>query len=588
VGIVDEDVVAVRERADIVAVASQFMQLKKVGRRWTGLCPFHGEKTPSFSINGEAGLYYCFGCQAKGDTITLVRELQHLDFVGAVEWLAAQTGITLRYTDRAEGEGRKRKARLTEAVEQAVEWYHERLLNAPDAGPARAYLRQRGLDGVTVRQYRIGWAPDDWDQLARHLALDNKDLEQAGLGFVNSRGRQQDFFRARVLFPIFDAQGSPVGFGGRKMPGADGPKYRNTAQTPLYDKGKVLYGLHWAKDAIVKADEAIVCEGYTDVIGFARAGIPRAVATCGTALTEEHVRLLKRFARRLVLAFDPDAAGNAAASRVYEWEQRHELEVAVVALPAGQDPGDMAASDPEGLRAAVESPQPYLGFRVEQALASGRTDNPEGRARTAEAALAVIREHPSELVRDQYVMTVADRCRVDVDRLRASLRGGSRVRVEPDARPQRASGVGTPETVALRLAVDEVKGPEMLALLDEVLFADDLHARAYRALRDAGGDLHVALDAGEPEAADLLQRLAVEDATGEPSDSRRVLLRLAGNREMSLLRSESLAADRPEEFAPLVKWLHDRIEEVSPESRSERAVEDQLLSWLVQRSEERS
>ncbi len=449
-GILDEDVVRVRETADFVKVAQDFMQVKKVGSRWVGLCPFHGEKTPSFSINAEQGLYYCFGCQAKGDIITFVRELQHLDFVGAVEYLAARSGITLRYTDKFEGESRKQRSRLTDALVEAVEWYHQRLLTGPDAGAARRYLRERGLDGEQVRRFRIGYAPDGWDLLARHLKLPDQVLADTGLGFLNRRNRQQDFFRDRILFPIFDPQGSPVSFGGRKLPGAEGPKYRNTAETKLYAKSKVLYGLNWSKDEVVRTDEVIVCEGYTDVIGFAAAGLNRAVATCGTALTEEHVRLLKRFAKRVVLAFDPDAAGQAAADRFYAWERKYSVDVSVADLPPGQDPGDLSRSDPERLRAAVDGAAPFLGFRVERVLAGADLRTPEGRGRAAERSLAVIAEHPSEFVRDQYLMEVADRVRLDADRLRASLgdgsalgaaRSGAESGAEPVRAPSRHQGV---------------------------------------------------------------------------------------------------------------------------------------------------
>ncbi len=585
-GIVDDDIATVRDRTDMVAVASQFMQVKRVGRRWVGLCPFHGEKTPSFSINATEKLFYCFGCQAKGDVITLVRELQHTDFVGAVEWLAGQCGVQLRYTDKGQGESRKRRTLLIEALERAVDFYHDRLLTGAEAGPARAYLRQRGFDGDTVRRFRVGWAPDDWDQLTRHLQLPDPMLIDTGLGFVNRRRRQQDFFRGRVLFPIFDAQGSPIGFGGRAMPGADGPKYRNTGQTPLYDKSKVLYGLNWAKDDVVKADEVIICEGYTDVIGFSAVGLDRAVATCGTSLTEEHVRMLTRFARRVVLAFDPDAAGAAAAERVYAWEQTHELEVAVADLPPGEDPGDLARSDPDRLRAAVEEPKPFLGFRVDRALGAGHTDTPEGRARVAQAALDVIREHPSELIRDQYVMEVADQCRIDVDRLRASLRTGAQP-PSPEPAPRRRVGVDTPETVALRLAVDTEHRPVMLPLLHEVLFVDDLHAAAFRALQEADGDLHAALETADPRATELLVRLAAEEVTGEPSDSRRTLLRLEGWREVDRLRRELRRDGDPAALQPLLSWLLVRLEEVRPDARPSREVEDQLVTWLAERAEER-
>lgn len=588
-GILDEDVARVREATDFVAVAGQFMQLKRVGRRWSGLCPFHGEKTPSFSVNAEQGLFYCFGCQKKGDVITFVRELEHLDFVSAVEYLAGRAGLTIRYTERGEGEGRKERQKLLDAMREAVDWYHHRLLSGADAGPARRYLRERGLDGEQVRRYQVGWAPDDWDSLARALKLPRKVLEDTGLGFVNARNRTQDFFRGRVLFPIFDPQGEPVAFGGRKLPGTDGPKYRNSSETKLYSKSKVLYGLNWAKDDVVRADEVVVCEGYTDVIGFASAGVPRAVATCGTSLTEDHVRLLTRFAKRLVLAFDPDAAGQAAAERVYEWEQKLEIDVAIADLPSGQDPGDLSRSDPDRLRASVERSLPFLGFRVERVIAAGKLRSPEGRARAAEGALAVIAEHPDELVRDQYVMQVADRCRIDLDRLRASLRGPRPAirRSAPTARRPARRGDSNQRRV-LRLAVDAEQGAATMPLLREVLFTDDASLRAYRALRDADGDLHRAVEAADPELAELLQRLAVEDTIDDPRDIRRALLREAATRCRTELEREAREADDWGAYSTSINWLQAQLDAIRDEARPGQGVEDQLLAWLAERSEERA
>jgi DNA primase len=435
-GIHDEDVAAVRAASDIVAVVSQYTPLRRVGQRWQGLCPFHTEKTASFSVNAAENLYFCFGCQARGDVITFVREKEQLDFVGAVEWLAAKANISLRYTDRQEGEGRKRRARLIDTLARAVAWYHERLMSGADAGAARRYLRDRGLDGELVRQFQIGWAPDAWDALSRALRLDDELADGTGLARRNSRGRLQDHFRSRVLFPIYDDRGDPIGFGGRILPGAETSgnegKYKNTRETTLYNKSKVLYGLDRSKAAIVSAGTAVICEGYTDVIGFHRAGVPLAVATCGTALTDDHVTLLTRFAaRRLVLAFDADGAGQAAAERFYRWEREHDVEVAVADLPPGQDPADVAASDPPRLVAAVERATPFLRFRLDRAFAAADLSTNEGRARAAERALAIVAEHPADLVRDQYVMEVASRCRIEPDRLRAQL---DRIRADPGRR----------------------------------------------------------------------------------------------------------------------------------------------------------
>src|SRR5436309_10214509 len=328
-GILAEDIARVRQATDFVELAGDHIALKKVGQRYIGLCPFHAEKTPSFSINASEGLYYCFGCQAKGDVITFVREVEHLEFAEAVERLASKAGVQVRYDQAAVSQDRQRRDRLVEVMKKAVDWYHERLLSSDDAATARSYLRSRGYDGDVVRQFQRGWAPDDWDALARTLKVSDDLLRDTGLGFVNRRNRQQDAFRGRVMFPIFDPRGDPVAFSGRALPGADGPKYKNSAESPLYSKSKILYGLNWAKADVVQAGEVVVCEGSTDVIGFFVAGIPRAVAGWGTPLTVDQVRSLKNFGRRLVLAYDADSAGQAAAERLSEWEQRYEVDIAI-------------------------------------------------------------------------------------------------------------------------------------------------------------------------------------------------------------------------------------------------------------------
>jgi DNA primase len=579
-GIVDEDVARVRDGVDITAIVGQYVQLKRVGRRFVGLCPFHAEKTPSFSVNAEQGLYYCFGCQAKGDVITFLREIEHLDFVGAIETLAGRAGITLRYTDRVEGEGRKRRAALVDAMARAVDWYHARLLSGGDAGRARGYLRSRGIDGEVVRQFRIGWAPDAWDELARDLRLPDAVWQSSGLGFLNRHNRQTDAFRGRVLFPIFDANGDPVAFGGRALPGADGPKYKNSPETPIYTKSKVLYALNWTKAEIVAANEAVVCEGYTDVIGFSQVGYRRAVATCGTALTEDHLHLLGRFAKRVVLAFDADAAGQHAAERFYAWERKLELEVFVADLPEGVDPGELAITDPDRLRAAVDDAKPFLQFRVDRVLAVANVATAEGRAAAAEAALDVIREHPSELVRDQYVMTVADRCRIDPDRLRARLRapGAARVRVDRPAPRPTAEVRDNPELEVLRHAIQTPA--TLAAYLSDDLFVNERNLAAYRALA-ASETLHEALERADAGAAELLQRLAVEETDSDPYDALSRLVAEAARREIRALEAEARETGQVFEL-----WQKRAVEQLHEPSSRLDAVE-QLLAWLVLRSEDR-
>lgn len=575
-GVVDEDIAAVKAATDLVAIVSQYTQGKQVGRRWVGLCPFHAEKSGSFNVNREDGLYMCFGCQKSGDSITFVREIEHLDFVGAIEFLAARCGITLRYDDKDQGESRRKRNRLNDAMEKAVDWYHDRLLNGPDAGQARGYLRSRGFDSDTVRQYRLGWAPNAWHELVNALKLPEDVLVATGLGFKNRNGAPTDAFRGRLLFPIFDPEGKAVAIGGRILPGGEGPKYKNSPETDLYSKSRVLYGLNWHKSEIVNhgsAGEVIVCEGYTDVIGFARAGVRRAVATCGTALTEDHVKLLSRFAKRIVLAFDADAAGQGAADKFAAWETRYELEVCVADLPVGKDPGDLAQEDPARLSAAVDrmaewrpgsiGAKPYIAFRLDRVLGAADLTSVEGRARAATAGVDVLRDHPNELIRDAYLMKLADFCRVEVSALRSQLRkpGPARPVRRDDTAPTtvRRAGAGGPrhpaEVEALTLLV--ARRDEILPWLTDELFVDDRHLAVFWALSaeaDVGAALELLQDT-DPGAAEVLARVAVGESEAEPVDVAIRLFELAGGRRLKSLQAEARVAEDPLVLADPIRRL---------------------------------
>ena len=458
-----------------------------------------------------------------------------------------------------------------------------------------------------MRRYRIGWAPDGWDVLAKRLRLSDDDLRDSGLGFVNRRGRQQDAFRGRVMFPIADERGDWVGFGGRILPGHEGPKYKNTTtEAAVYDKSRVLYGLHTHREGIVKAGEAIICEGYTDVIGFADADLPRAVATCGTALTEEHIKLLKRFsADRLVLSFDADAAGLAAAERVYAWEKEYGLDVRVADLPPGVDPADLAREDPAELRRSVDGAIPFLRFRLGRVLEAGDVSTVEGRARTAEAALAVVIEHPDPLVRDQYLLEVADACRVDATRLRELAAGGAQAlasahrgaRSEGDRRSEQREVPNQPdesepppppperltaEDEAIRLAIhrpDEVAG-----ILHALLFGDEVRREAFAAL-GVDGILGAGVRASTSAAA-LLRRLAVEAGDAETDDVLAGLARLTADRVMRELQREARQAppDHRQAFADTIVWLKTRTELLGERDTREAAIAE-LLPWLIEHRE---
>jgi DNA primase len=368
-----------------------------------------------------------------------------------------------------------------------------------------------------------------------------------------------------------------------------------------------------------------VCEGYTDVIGFFGAGVPRAVATCGTALTEEHVRALKSFAKRIVLAFDADAAGQNAAARFYEWERTYDLDVAVAAMPAGVDPADLARTDPEALRAAVDGAVPFLRFRLDRVLAAADLASPEGRAKATEAALDVIREHPNDFVRDQYVMVLADRVRVDADRLRADLAqpsrrppappptrrsptpraaddDGSSVHDDDDPGPGGAwssSGLGparavraelreSPELEALRLFV--IRADEIGTWLNETLFSDDLTLAAYRALHSAhasGEDLRTAIDRADPGAADLIRRVMVQDTDADPDDVVDLLVDRAVQRALADIERRLRHESEPDaQRALLVQHSEVRAMLVGlRESDARKEAREQLLAWLGQEAE---
>ena len=584
-GIVADDIARVRAATDIVAIIGEHTEIKRSGRQWMARCPLHGERTPSLSVSPGKGVYYCFGCQRSGDVITFVQEIEGLDFAGAVELLAGRAGIRLHYTSTDETAARSRRKRLLESVNKARDFYHQRLLDGRDAGPARHYLRSRGYDGDLVRRWKLGWAPDDWDRLAKYLGLSDEDLRDSGLGFVNRGGRQQDFFRGRILFPISDERGDVVGFGGRVMPDADGPKYLNTStDAKTYDKSRVLYGLYEHRKQIVKAGQAVVCEGYTDVIGCAEAGIELAVATCGTALTEEHVRLLKRFsADRLVLAFDADAAGAAAAGRVYAWERQFELEVLVADLPPGKDPGDLGRSDPDELRRAVDDAVPLLQFRVDRALEGADLSTIESRARTAERAVTVANEHPDPMKRDPHVMKIADRCRVDPDHLRRFAAGGPSMVPRLDDGGDVTGEVErlTPEDEALQLAIhrpDEVAGS-----LHATLFGDPARREAFEALMDEGGVV-AASDRVSPQAARLLHRLAVDEGHATVEDVLARVARLSARRAMNDLRRMAASADDSamrQQYSTSVAWLKSQSERLDERNTRAEALAG-LLPWLVE------
>lgn len=424
-----EDIDRVRAATNLVDLVGAVTTVKRSGRSYSAVCPFHQEKTPSLSLDPIRGLYHCFGCGKGGDVYTFVQETQGLDFNEAVEFLARQAGIQIE-SDPGASRRRGEHEELVEAVRQAVRFYQKTLRSSPDAGHARAYLRGRGLGAEAVDQYEIGYAPetDSWDALVRTFRTEGiKDsiMMGAGLAKRGRGGKLFDVFRDRLLFPIHDLRGDPVGFGGRTL-SERGPKYLNSADSRIYQKSRLLYGLNRAKGDIARTQEAVVVEGYFDVIAVNQAGVNTAVATCGTALGEDHFDLLRRFTDRVVLVFDSDQAGAGAALRGDTLRTPVDLDfdLRVADLPGGMDPADLVqAGRNDDLAKAITDSRPLLQFRIEKEVRRHRITEPEGRARAIRNTSRLISRVSDPIARSEYVRFAAKEIGVDTAIIENALRG---------------------------------------------------------------------------------------------------------------------------------------------------------------------
>lgn len=552
-----EDIDRVRERTDLVELAAEVTKVKRSGRSVMAICPFHQEKTPSLSIDPARGLYHCFGCGKSGDVFGWVQETQGVGFSDAVELLARRAGVTV--TQDPEAAKRKdRRDRLVDAVEQAIAFYHDRLKTGDDAGHARGYLRSRGYGSEVVDRFVIGYAPEAWDQLMTHLSaagIKEEAILGAGLATRSRRGSLVDRFRGRLMFPIYEVRGDAVGFGARRLEG-EGPKYLNSPDTPIYHKSRLLYGLNWAKSEIVRSDESIVVEGYTDVIAMHLAGLPTAVATCGTALGEEHLDLLRRFSNRVVLAFDADEAGAGAADRGFEHSVPGDIDLRVAMLPPGRDPADLVSDgDTAAVEKAVATSVPLLQFRIERELASFDVTEPEARGRAVAAAARLIELHPDPVVRHEYAVLVTRQTGVDVAVVESAISGRS-ISAAQDAGPERLTASERAERELLRLLLANDQAVRTHDP-DPTWFDGDLHRRAYAIIGPAVAalepgatpDLGAILGSVSGEEHELLRRLAVDARPLPDADEVVKRLKLAGvERRIETMRN-ALAATDPENDA---------------------------------------
>ncbi len=564
----DEDIQEVRERTDLVKVVGQYLTLKRAGHdSMVGLCPFHPEKTPSFSVSPSKQVYYCFGCGEGGDAVKFLSRVESLTFPEAIERLAHEAGVQLRLEAESPADRRaaSRRQSLHRANAEAARLYHRTLMEGREGAEARQYLSSRGIDRAAAEEFEIGYAPMYSDFLLRRLSsnFSPEILVEAGLASKDGSGTVRDRFRGRITFPIHDLAGQAVAFGARLLAG-EGAKYVNSAESPVYRKGRVLYNLHRARVGITRSGRAFVVEGYTDVIALARGGLPTAVATCGTALGEDHYTLLSRFAQEVILTFDADEAGARAAERAHAFHERFPVRTRVLVLPEGLDPADFVKQrGAEEFRALAERAVPLVEYMIERAISGHDLSSVEGRAGAVRAGLPIVAGLADEVRRQEYAGLLADRAGVAASSVLVELeRLGTTAPAEREPRraPGRraAGGEGNGRRASGESEVDGGEGVlsagpgrtpqqrvewDMLKLLAQSAeaftasagqltdehFERAGHRRLLHLLRDAGGDVRGLVASEEdPKVAGLLAALATEplDVPSTAESARRVWARL--------------------------------------------------------------
>ncbi|WP_026929110.1 DNA primase [Glycomyces tenuis] len=563
----DADIQLVRERVDIADVIGERVTLRNAGGgNLKGLCPFHDERSPSFNVTPARGVYHCFGCGVGGDAITFLTELDGLTFVEAVERLAARAGLKLTYEDI---DGRVRrgpssqpglKQRLLEAHTAAADFYTRQLLT-PEAGSARRFLTDRGFDREAAATFGCGYAPDAWDALTKHLRAKGftaEELTGAGLAKPSRTGNLIDRFRRRLVWPIRDSSGSTIGFGARKLFDDDqGPKYLNTPETPLYKKSQVLYGLDLARREIAKTGRVVIVEGYTDVMACHLAGVPVAVATCGTAFGAEHIRILRRFLfdsetanGRIIFTFDGDEAGQRAALKAFDEEQRFVSQTYIAVTPDGRDPCELRQhGGDEAVRELIERHTPLVQFALDREIAKHDLDTAEGRLHATRAIAPLLARVKDRGLVDEYIGDYAGRLGKEKAELRRAVAGAgsaSGQAAEQVPAPRRSRDADSTqlraqrEVLKLALQHPQVAGPYFDAV-DAVPYTDS----NYRAVREA-----VAAAGGAAKAASGVNWIAAVSAA---------CTEIAAQALVNELAVEELRIDR-EPDAVYVRTLLARIQ----------------------------
>ena len=604
-----EDIAAVRERSAIADVVGEYLQLRPAGGgSLKGLCPFHDEKTPSFNVTPGKELYYCFSCTAGGDVIKFVQEIEHLSFAEAIERLAARAGVELRYEQGGyvPGQETSQRRRLIDAHRAAVDFYSERI-RGDSASAARAFLAERGFELSDAERFGVGYSPAAWDELTRHLrgrGFTDEELLKAGLARQGRRGLI-DMFRGRLMWPVRDLTGETIAFGARKLdPDDDGPKYLNTPETALFKKGHVLYGADLAKREIAHRRQAVIVEGYTDVMACHLSGVPTAVATCGTSFGEDHVKVLRRLIMdtngsdgEVIFTFDGDAAGQRAALRAFSLEEKFVTQTFVAVQPDGLDPCDLRLKHGEGaVRDLIARRVPLFEFAIKSALAKHDLDTTEGQLAALDEAAPIVGRIKDPGRRARYAVNldrwlglmderfVLARVRQHAGGGRGAGRDGRDRSVDPSTarggdgqrgadgqqgRPyDRSDPVLRVEREALKLAVQwpALCGPEFDAL-SAAAFTVPVHGAVAGLVAGCGGvvsagrarDWVAALIEAAPDdrARAFVTELAVErlQVAGEPDEKYADMVlatvgELAARREIAAIKAK-LQRTNPEDDQPV-------------------------------------
>ena len=521
----DEDVAYIRDRAPIDEVVADYVQLKSAGGgQKKGLCPFHDEKSPSFHVTPSKGYFHCFGCQTGGDVIAFLMKIDHLTFTETIERLADRIGYTLRYDENSSGPvvTSSTRNRLIAAHAEAAKFYQNLLNTSPTAAHGRDLLTKRGFDKAACEQFGVGYSPDEWDGLTKHLralGYTIDELELAGLSKMGQRG-PIDKFRNRLMWPIKDISGDIVGFGARKLASDEedqGPKYLNTSETPIYKKSQVLYGLDVAKKEIAKKRQAVIVEGYTDVMAAHLAGITTAVATCGTAFGTDHIRILRRllmdddsFRGEVIFTFDGDAAGQKAALRAFSEDQKFVTQTFVAVEPDGLDPCELRQEKGDlALRDLIARRVPLFEFAIRAELAHHKLDTPEGRVNALNAAAPVVAQIRDKSLRPEYTRLLAGWLGTEVEVVTRAVAQGvkamPKVQVEPEETTATPNFRPDPNEARLILEREVLKA----RLQEAQLFTGDLWSAI-----EAGAFTHPAYVAMRT-AIDVNQNLTPESITDE-------------------------------------------------------------------------